>query len=154
MIQSWKTCLNGRHLRLLLLLLRSNLYDRNYLLFFSELYSTHTSTSYSPSISDGDGGGRTPNSCVNEDESHRPVENGEIKSETGSEPPTRNHHNHHRHHHHFHHRSKEHKSGGAAGNGNTGSYNCQFCEKTFPRLGYLKKHEQVSLNFISFIFCS
>lgn len=25
-----------------------------------------------------------------------------------------------------------------------GSYHCQFCDKTFPRLGYLKKHEQVS----------
>lgn len=24
------------------------------------------------------------------------------------------------------------------------SYKCQFCEKSFPRLGYLKKHEQVS----------
>jgi hypothetical protein len=28
------------------------------------------------------------------------------------------------------------------------SYKCQFCEKSFPRLGYLKKHEQVSeLNY-------
>lgn len=25
-----------------------------------------------------------------------------------------------------------------------GSYKCQFCKKVFPRLGYLKKHEQVS----------
>lgn len=25
-----------------------------------------------------------------------------------------------------------------------GTYHCQFCEKSFPRLGYLKKHEQVS----------
>lgn len=25
-----------------------------------------------------------------------------------------------------------------------GSYQCQFCDKSFPRLGYLKKHEQVS----------
>lgn len=25
-----------------------------------------------------------------------------------------------------------------------GSYHCQFCDKSFPRLGYLKKHEQVS----------
>lgn len=24
-------------------------------------------------------------------------------------------------------------------------YKCQFCEKAFPRLSYLKKHEQVSL---------
>lgn len=30
------------------------------------------------------------------------------------------------------------------------SYKCQFCDKSFPRLGYLKKHEQVSeLNFAS-----
>lgn len=31
-----------------------------------------------------------------------------------------------------------------------GSYHCQFCDKTFPRLGYLKKHEQVCrlFNFI------
>jgi hypothetical protein len=29
------------------------------------------------------------------------------------------------------------------------SYKCQFCEKSFPRLGYLKKHEQVSeLNYV------
>ena len=27
--------------------------------------------------------------------------------------------------------------------GTDGSYSCQFCSKTFPRLGYLKKHEQV-----------
>lgn len=26
------------------------------------------------------------------------------------------------------------------------SYQCQFCDKSFPRLGYLKKHEQVSYN--------
>jgi Zinc finger, C2H2 type len=25
-----------------------------------------------------------------------------------------------------------------------GSYQCPFCDKSFPRLGYLKKHEQVS----------
>lgn len=25
-----------------------------------------------------------------------------------------------------------------------GTYQCQFCDKSFPRLGYLKKHEQVS----------
>lgn len=31
----------------------------------------------------------------------------------------------------------------------TSSYKCQFCEKSFPRLGYLKKHEQVSeLNYL------
>lgn len=29
-------------------------------------------------------------------------------------------------------------------NGKEGCYQCQFCDKSFPRLGYLKKHEQVS----------
>lgn len=29
-------------------------------------------------------------------------------------------------------------------NNGEGSYHCQFCDKSFPRLGYLKKHEQVS----------
>lgn len=32
----------------------------------------------------------------------------------------------------------------AANNNGEGSYHCQFCDKSFPRLGYLKKHEQVS----------
>ena len=27
--------------------------------------------------------------------------------------------------------------------GKDGCYQCQFCDKSFPRLGYLKKHEQV-----------
>lgn len=31
----------------------------------------------------------------------------------------------------------------AANNNGEGSYHCQFCDKSFPRLGYLKKHEQV-----------
>lgn len=35
------------------------------------------------------------------------------------------------------------KSGNNAA-GADGSYQCQFCDKSFPRLGYLKKHEQVS----------
>uniref|UniRef100_A0A1A9VXI5 C2H2-type domain-containing protein n=1 Tax=Glossina austeni TaxID=7395 RepID=A0A1A9VXI5_GLOAU len=29
-----------------------------------------------------------------------------------------------------------------SGNTADGSYQCQFCDKSFPRLGYLKKHEQ------------
>lgn len=33
-----------------------------------------------------------------------------------------------------------------------GSYNCQFCEKSFPRLGYLKKHEQVGDFYLSLKF--
>lgn len=38
-----------------------------------------------------------------------------------------------------------------------GSYHCQFCDKTFPRLGYLKKHEQVyhfNVSYIEFKFFS
>lgn len=35
------------------------------------------------------------------------------------------------------------KSGSNAASAD-GSYQCQFCDKSFPRLGYLKKHEQVS----------
>lgn len=35
---------------------------------------------------------------------------------------------------------------GIKGSNVDGSYQCQFCEKSFPRLGYLKKHEQVSLH--------
>ncbi|XP_049315833.1 zinc finger protein 423 homolog, partial [Bactrocera dorsalis] len=31
---------------------------------------------------------------------------------------------------------------GIKGSNVDGSYQCQFCEKSFPRLGYLKKHEQ------------
>lgn len=30
-----------------------------------------------------------------------------------------------------------------------GSYQCTFCEKNFPRLGYLKKHEQVSDKYLA-----
>lgn len=33
-----------------------------------------------------------------------------------------------------------------------GTYSCQFCSKTFPRLGYLKKHEQVRLS-LAFLLC-
>lgn len=35
------------------------------------------------------------------------------------------------------------------GKDNTGCYQCQFCDKSFPRLGYLKKHEQVSKRFLN-----
>lgn len=33
-----------------------------------------------------------------------------------------------------------------------GSYQCQFCDKSFPRLGYLKKHEQVGFQSLSNFF--
>lgn len=32
-----------------------------------------------------------------------------------------------------------------------GSYHCQFCDKSFPRLGYLKKHEQVSNELFTYV---
>ena len=31
-------------------------------------------------------------------------------------------------------------------------YQCQFCDKAFPRLSYLKRHEQVSLTSYFFFF--
>lgn len=46
-------------------------------------------------------------------------------------------------------KQKKDKSGKFKG---ASSYKCQFCDKSFPRLGYLKKHEQVSeLNFPTII---
>lgn len=144
------------------------------------MYSTHTSSSYSPSISDGT---MTPNShhligapTAAGQEDH-PTE-GKINGGADGEDlpkPKRLPHFHHHHHHHYHHQqalkianklrkiNKEAKMGATAGGGATGaatkfdkltgegiksrgdgSYQCQFCEKTFPRLGYLKHHVQVS----------
>uniref|UniRef100_A0A182S959 C2H2-type domain-containing protein n=1 Tax=Anopheles maculatus TaxID=74869 RepID=A0A182S959_9DIPT len=141
-----------------------------------QLYSSHTSSSFSPSISDGM---TTPNSITND------TNDGSLLA-LGStdEKPFRQGSNHHMHprHHHLHHRrtgagggghSSSTKEGGKStlkhhhhqlnnnssshnhnntNNNNHGSnskglnstYHCQFCEKTFPRLGYLKKHEQLS----------
>ncbi|XP_053677117.1 zinc finger protein 423 homolog [Anopheles nili] len=57
----------------------------------------------------------------------------------------------HQHHHHHHHNNNNNSSShnhNSSNNNNSSSkglnstYHCQFCEKTFPRLGYLKKHEQ------------
>uniref|UniRef100_A0A182WDR8 C2H2-type domain-containing protein n=1 Tax=Anopheles minimus TaxID=112268 RepID=A0A182WDR8_9DIPT len=140
-----------------------------------ELYSSHTSSSFSPSISDGM---TTPNSITNDTNDGSMVGLGST-----DEKPFRqggNHHIHPRHHHHAHHRRTAGTGGGHPSsakegaksslkhhqlnnnnssshnhnnnNNNHGSnskglnstYHCQFCEKTFPRLGYLKKHEQVS----------
>ncbi|XP_075168780.1 zinc finger protein Lobe [Haematobia irritans] len=43
------------------------------------------------------------------------------------------------------------KSGNnAASAGADGSYQCQFCDKSFPRLGYLKKHEQSHAEHLPF----
>ncbi|XP_041781932.1 zinc finger protein 423 homolog isoform X3 [Anopheles merus] len=148
--------------------------------FCSELYSSHTSSSFSPSISDGM---TTPNSIPEPNDGPTTLDSG-----AAGEKQYRNHHPHHqlhpRHVHHLHHR----RAGGIGGHSSTGgkegggkssskhhqqhnnnnnnnssnhhnhnnnnngkglgggagssTYHCQFCEKTFPRLGYLKKHEQ------------
>lgn len=46
------------------------------------------------------------------------------------------------------HKMRPKKKVGSVANGNQeGSYKCPFCTKVFPRLGYLKKHEQVH-NFV------
>ncbi|XP_018793118.1 PREDICTED: zinc finger protein 423 homolog [Bactrocera latifrons] len=39
---------------------------------------------------------------------------------------------------------------GIKGSNVDGSYQCQFCEKSFPRLGYLKKHEQSHAEHLPF----
>lgn len=147
------------------------------------MYSTHTSSSYSPSISDGT---MTPNSHhlpgapasqpgQEQDHPREGSTNGGLDGEDLVKPK-RLPHFHHHHHHHYHHQqalkianklrkiNKEAKLGalgGAAGAGGAGSkfdkmtgegiksrgdgsYQCQFCEKSFPRLGYLKHHVQVS----------
>lgn len=82
-------------------------------LFYVELYSSQTSSSFP--ASDGTvhsyiGGGK---SSIRKDKSSRSLDDKTKK------------------------------------NGKTSSscsYQCQFCDKSFPRLGYLKKHEQVSYN--------
>ncbi|XP_017039306.1 zinc finger protein 423 homolog isoform X2 [Drosophila ficusphila] len=153
----------------------------------NDMYSTHTSSSYSPSISDGT---MTPNShhlpgAPNPagQEDHHPSEGKANGGAEGEElpKPKRLPHFHHHHHHHYHHQqalkianklrkiNKETKMGAAAGAGSAGagskfdkltgegiksrgdgSYQCQFCEKTFPRLGYLKHHVQSHAEHLPF----
>ncbi|XP_035790632.1 zinc finger protein 423 homolog isoform X2 [Anopheles albimanus] len=151
-----------------------------------ELYSPHTSSSFSPSMSDGMA---TPNSLTNETQDGiggallDSVGEKASAFRPGSTPHSHHHHHHHLHHHgrhlhyrrsvagkegkasraHHHHHNNNNSSshnhnnqhgtgagGGGGGNNHTnsnsknadGTYHCQFCDKTFPRLGYLKKHEQ------------
>ncbi|XP_053668441.1 uncharacterized protein LOC128718851 [Anopheles marshallii] len=40
------------------------------------------------------------------------------------------------------HNNSNNNNNGSNSKGLNSTYHCQFCEKTFPRLGYLKKHEQ------------
>lgn len=164
------------------------------------MYSTHTSSSYSPSISDGT---LTPNSQQphpqaqgddgGAEESKANGDTAKGEDERDREPASKAkrpaHALHHHHHHHYHHQqalkianklrkiNKEAKlaqggtaaaaaaaAGAGAGTGiagaaskfdkltaegiksrGDGSYQCQFCDKSFPRLGYLKHHVQVSV---------
>ncbi|XP_058127438.1 zinc finger protein 423 homolog [Anopheles ziemanni] len=147
-----------------------------------ELYSSHTSSSFSPSISDGMA---TPNSITNDtnDGSLLSLEPGGCEKSFRHQAAALHHH--HQLQHHGHHRratgattgggggghskqpgkssSKAHQHAGSNNNNNSSNHNnnnnhsgngtgknsldsttyhCQFCEKSFPRLGYLKKHEQ------------
>ncbi|XP_049547208.1 zinc finger protein 423 homolog [Anopheles darlingi] len=121
-----------------------------------ELYSPHTSSSFSPSMSDGMA---TPNSLTNETQDGISGAGtlldvaGEKPSafRPGSTPHSHSHHHHHHHHLHHHGRhlhyrrsvaGKEGKHTNSNSKNADGTYHCQFCDKTFPRLGYLKKHEQ------------
>ncbi|KAJ6649422.1 Zinc finger protein [Pseudolycoriella hygida] len=95
------------------------------------IYSSHTSSSFSPSPSEG---AETPNSLIHDTENNRLTANIE---ENGNERAVK--------------KSKLNENclksekttlvDGVQQNGE-GTYHCQFCEKSFPRLGYLKKHEQ------------
>lgn len=106
-----------------------------------DIYSSHTSSSFSPSPSEG---AETPNSLIHDAENNRLTANIE---ENGNERAMK--------------KSKLNENclksdkptlvDGVQQNGE-GTYHCQFCEKSFPRLGYLKKHEQVSV--IAFMYFS
>lgn len=136
-----------------------------YLLIFADIYSSHTSSSFSPSPSDG---AATPNSLIHDRENNRLNDNTitdenecSVKKSKVSEHQLKKGDKN------YCAKEKHTKIGGGGGgeengkgttdgnggigNGTTvphqngeGTYHCQFCDKSFPRLGYLKKHEQVS----------
>ncbi|XP_054740307.1 zinc finger protein 423 homolog [Anastrepha obliqua] len=173
------------------------------------MYSTHTSSNYSPSISDGT---LTPNSLQHQEQttSHNPhvqrtqycpqpngskvgnideseVEgNGDVKTsvknstnilestkleEDGANLELQHKRQTRIHRQHLYHHGEYHSSkivtkvrkiervaakfdkltgDGINGSGADGSYQCQFCDKSFPRLGYLKKHEQSHAEHLPF----
>lgn len=136
---------------------------------FTDIYSSHTSSSFSPSPSDGGGvggGTATPNSLILDRENNRlndkthaasvvVEENGnlerlakkskvsnELSGKVGSSGV-----------------GVDNKTIATTGDGKNGAqvngegtYHCQFCDKSFPRLGYLKKHEQVNIMENRFYF--
>ncbi|XP_032586440.1 zinc finger protein 423 homolog isoform X2 [Drosophila mojavensis] len=170
----------------------------------NDMYSTHTSSSYSPSISDGT---LTPNSQLQQPQQQSQSQsqqqqqssagseeageesakaNGDAAQQTElehelSKPKRPAHLLHHHHHHHYHHQqalkianklrkiNKDAKlAAGGQGQGHgtaakfdkltgegiksrgDGSYQCQFCDKSFPRLGYLKHHVQSHAEHLPF----
>ncbi|XP_004527551.1 zinc finger protein 423 homolog [Ceratitis capitata] len=186
----------------------------------TDMYSTHTSSNYSPSVSDGT---LTPNSLQHQEhhshsqsmqyfpqqntdgdtsrrvnqrkglyttkdegtEENEVGGNGDVKSSENNSADTLNAaqlennanadtqhkrqarlHRQHLYHHGDYHSSKiitklrkiervatkfdKLTGDGIKGNTVDGSYQCQFCDKSFPRLGYLKKHEQSHAEHLPF----
>lgn len=94
----------------------------------TELYSSQTSSSFPPSE-----GFATPNSYTNDmdmkeklNDDDNALDNDAKVDKLTSKP------------------DKLSTNNKSTKNGKEGCYQCQFCDKSFPRLGYLKKHEQVS----------
>lgn len=180
------------------------MYETNWIILFfaTDLYSSHTSTSFSPSShseagAPEDGTDRRSSASLGNPNSHQHYHHPPRQRSTSSAARDdlqlrrysqhlqnlhQNHHPHHPHHHHQQQPLSTRRrvpraivSGGPADQGDEeypvdgqedvgsttttttttkkcvrsvdggveGTYQCQFCDKTFPRLGYLKKHEQV-----------